>query len=88
MQGSVRWSLGEASDLYKLDSTVGLKFTDQFTGLVALNLSYQDGETTSKLAPALLFSHRRLPFDIKVGTSSPLDDPGVTSVEVGLWRRF
>lgn len=85
---SARWDLGDGDDLYKIESTLGLKFTDLATGILEFNLSHQGGETDARFEPSLLYTPKHSNFQIRFGTSSPLDDFEDTSLKIGIWRNF
>ncbi|MEM9967598.1 MAG: hypothetical protein AAF755_05805 [Pseudomonadota bacterium] len=88
VQSSVLWQMGDGSDLYKIESTFGMNISKLMTGIVELNLSHKDGDTSTSFEPSLLFTPRNDTFKIKFGTSSPLDDFNSTALKIGIWQQF
>ena len=88
VDAAVFWPLDAGTQVAKLDTTVGLNFTDATTGMVQLYLAHIDRELFATLAPSLVYKPKGRDWRIQIGTESPLDAPDATSIKLGLWREF
>lgn len=88
VDATVIWDLGNGQHQSKLDTTVGLNFSDTATGMVQLFLGNLSGETYGTLAPSLILKPKKRNFRIQFGFEAPLDSVENTSVKLGLWREF
>jgi hypothetical protein len=80
-------SLGDSADVSKFDATVGLNYTDRYTGMMQLFLSHSDGETSSSIAPSVIVKGKGR-FKYQIGFETPLGSDSRTSLKLGLWREF
>ncbi len=85
---AVLWSLSNDTHVGKLDTTLGMTFSDRFQGMVQLNFAHQEGETFSYFEPSLIFTPPKSKLQIQFGVITPLDQPNKTAIKLGLWHRF
>jgi hypothetical protein len=85
---AVLWELEQDDHVTKIDTTLGLNFSDQFSGMVQLNFARQGSETFTFLEPSLVIA----PFDtglkIQAGIVAPLDEPDNSALKLGIWQEF
>lgn len=88
VDGSYRWDITTSQGTAKIDTTVGMGFTEVTTGMMQLYLTEFDGTMTASIAPSLVFQPRGKKFRVQVGAEAPLDDTNNTALKLGLWREF
>jgi hypothetical protein len=88
MDTGVLWNLHNYDHVIKVDTTLGLRFTDFTTGILQLNLANQTDETFGFFEPSLVFSPRNMDLKVQIGLITPLESGGKTSLKLGLWREF
>ena len=72
----------------KIDSTLGLNFTDRTSGMLQLYLAHTQGEFFATIAPSVVFRPGKRKFRVQVGTESALSDMADTAIKLGIWREF
>ncbi|KIC50135.1 hypothetical protein [Tateyamaria sp. ANG-S1] len=85
IDGSVEWALHDGSDTRKLDTTVGLSVTDRFKVMMQVFVSDTDGNTTTTLAPSVVWQPRPTAPSFVVGIE---DKDGILALKLGMWRSF
>ncbi len=85
---SVTWDLGPGQHVPKIDTTVGLNFTEQTTGMLQLYLVHLDSEIYSSLAPSLVLKPEWAKFRIQIGALAPLKNLDDAAIKIGIWREF
>lgn len=88
VDASVRWDLGHSLQVTKIDSTVGLNFTDKFTGMFQLYVTNTQGETFATVAPSLIYTPKSGKFKIQIGVEALVDEISNPAIKLGLWREF
>ncbi len=88
VDASVMWDLGVSRQQTKVDATLGLNFTKQFTGMVQLNLSYADNTATAKLSPSVIFQRKKGKIRFQIGAEADLTDVTRSTLKLGIWRAF
>lgn len=88
VDASITWDLGLGLHLTKVDTTVGLNFSDTTTGMLQLFLGNQGGEAFGTFAPSVIYKPKKRNFRIQFGAETPLDNFEDTSLKLGLWREF
>lgn len=88
VDSSIRWDITTSRGTTKIDSTIGMGFTEVTTGMIQLYLSDFDGNSTASIAPSLILQPRGKKFRVQVGAEAPLDDTDNTALKLGLWRDF
>jgi hypothetical protein len=81
------WDMTNARHLAKLDTTVGLNFTDVTAGMLQLYTAYAD-HGSATLAPSLVFTPAKSKFRIQVGAESKIGEFDNSALKIGLWREF
>lgn len=88
VDASVTWNLATELHLAKIDTTIGVNFTEVTTGMVQIYLAHLAQDTFATVAPSLVFSPGKSKFRIQVGLESPLEELRDSSIKIGLWRNF
>lgn len=88
IDASVTWDLGHSLHVTKLDTTVGLNFTDRTSGMLQLHVAHIDAEVYSTLAPSVILTPKWANFRIQVGALAPLENLDNTALKLGIWREF
>ncbi len=74
--------------MLKVDSTIGLNFTEVTTGMVQLYLAHLDRETYGSIAPSIVIKPRNSKFRIQIGAESQLGNFENPGLKFGIWREF
>lgn len=85
---AVLWDVNDSNHVTKVDSTIGLNFTDMTSGMIQLNFANQYNDTFGYFEPSLIFNPPTTDFRIQMGLITPLKEPSQTSFKLGLWREF
>jgi len=85
---AILWGLQKDNHVAKLDTTVGLNFTDHLAGILQLNFARQEGETFSYFEPSFVINPRNTGLKLQIGLITPLDDAAKTALKLGLWHEF
>lgn len=88
VDAAVVWDLTYALHLGKIDTTVGINFTETTAGMVQLYSGYLNGDTFGTFAPSLVLSPKFTKFRIQIGTESEIGNLRNSAVKIGLWRDF
>jgi len=88
VDASMTWDVTAGHHLAKVDSTIGVNFTDVTTGMVQLYLAHLDQKTYGSIAPSILIKPRKSKFRIQIGAESQLGHFDNTAIKIGLWREF
>lgn len=88
VESGVLWNLDNYNHVTKLDTTVGLNFSDLTTGILQLNLANQADETFGFFEPSLVFSPKNSGLKVQLGLSTPLGSVEKTSFKIGFWHEF
>ncbi|MGJ8628092.1 MAG: hypothetical protein ACSHXB_14120 [Sulfitobacter sp.] len=88
VDASITWDVTSGLHVAKIDSTIGLNFTEVTTGMVQLYLAHLDQQTYGSIAPSIVIKPRNSKFRIQIGAESQLDDLENTGIKLGLWREF
>ncbi len=88
VDASIRWDVSGDAHLTKVDTTVGLNFTDVTTGMVQLYLSRQNSNIFATFAPSVVIKPRKAKFRIQFGSEIPMDNVENAALKLGIWREF
>lgn len=88
VDGAVIWDLRHGLHVTKLDTTVGMNFTDSTKGMLQLYTAHAAGQSFGSIAPSVVYQPAATKFSIQVGAESPLGDWGNSAIKIGLWRSF
>lgn len=88
VDASVAWDVSEGHHLTKIDTTVGINFTEITTGMVQLYVANLDGDSYASIAPSIVLKPRKSNFRFQIGAESQLGNLDNTGVKFGLWREF
>ncbi len=88
VDAAVIWDLTYARHLTKVDTTIGLNFTDTTAGMVQLFAGNLDQKTFRTFAPSLIVSPKFTKFRIQFGTESEVGNLRNSVLKLGLWREF
>lgn len=88
VDASMTWDVTSGLHLAKVDSTVGMNFTDITTGMVQFYLANLDQKTYASIAPSLVFKPRKGQLRFQIGAESQLGNFENTAIKLGLWRDF
>ncbi len=88
VDASVTWELSLGNRLTKIDTTVGVNFTDVTTGMVQLYLADLANDSYASIAPSLVFKPRKGKFRIQIGAETQLDNFDNPALKLGIWREF
>ena len=85
VDGTVEWSLGGRSDVYKLDTTVGFTLNDRFKVMMQVFTSQTDSDSSVTLAPSLIWQPRPKRPSFQVGLEA---EEGELALRLGIWQDF
>lgn len=85
VDASVEWGTGDATDVAKLDTTVGLALNDRFKVMMQVFYSASDGSASTTVAPSLIWEPKPKAPSYQLGLESK---EGVLAVKLGMWRSF
>lgn len=88
VDASMAWDVTASRHLAKIDSTIGLNFTDVTTGMVQLYLSHLDRETYGSIAPSLVIKPGKSKFRYQIGAETQFGNYENTALKIGVWREF
>ena len=88
VDANVTWDLGRSLHVSKIDTTVGLNFTERTSGMLQLYLTHLDEKMYSTIAPSVVLSPKWAKFRIQVGALAPLENLDNTAIKIGIWRDF
>ncbi|MGC1497167.1 MAG: hypothetical protein WA790_15250 [Sulfitobacter sp.] len=88
IDASMTWDVSYGQHIAKVDSTVGVNFTEITTGMVELYLANLNSKTYATIAPSLVFKPRKGKYRFQIGAESPLGEVENTALKLGLWREF
>lgn len=88
VDAAVHWDLRHRLHIGKLDTTVGLNFTDKTAAMLQVFVSHIQGETYTSVAPTVIFAPKTDKFRITFGAEAPLQDTNNTRLKIGIWRTF
>ncbi|KIN74905.1 hypothetical protein [Sulfitobacter guttiformis] len=88
IEASLVWDVTFGEHIAKLDTTVGLNFTDLTAGMLQLYTVDIAGETAATLAPSVVLSPDWTKFRFQFGAESELGNIEKSAIKLGLWREF
>ena len=88
IDGSINFAAASAETRAKLDTTIGLGFTDHFKGMAQMFMTYQESELFTKLAPSLLIQPGKGTYTLQIGAELPVTGGGSSALKIGIWRDF
>lgn len=88
IDSGILWNLNDYNHVTKIDTTLGLNFSDFITGIVQLNLANQADETFGFFEPSVVFSPKNMDLKIQLGLVTPLESIKKTSLKLGFWHEF
>lgn len=88
VEGAVIWDLTHKLHVTKIDTTVGINFSDVTSGMLQLYTLNAAGNNLATIAPSLIFKPKGGKFRIQVGSESEIGDLQNSALKFGLWREF
>jgi hypothetical protein len=88
VEAAVVWDLTYALHVTKIDTTLGMNFTDVTAGMIQLYTANVAQNSIATLAPSFVFAPKNTKFRIQIGTESELGHLANSAVKIGLWREF
>lgn len=85
IDSAVEWSLGDTSHVAKLDTTLGLTFTDKFKVMMQVFHSQTEEASATTLAPSVIWQPRPELASYQLGIEA---ESGVLAIKFGIWRSF
>jgi hypothetical protein len=85
---SIAWDVADGHHLAKIDTTVGINFTEVTTGMVQLFIANLDRDTYASIAPSIVLKPRKSKFQYQIGLETQLGNADFTGIKIGLWREF
>ena len=81
-------SLGNLANVTKLDATLGLNFSDHYSGMIQIFTSHSDGDTNTSIAPSVILNAAKGKTRYQFGLEAPLSGTADPALKIGLWRDF
>jgi hypothetical protein len=78
----------QGQHITKLDATLGMELGDVLSGILEVNMSYQNNDTFGAVEPSLLIRPRGSKFNFKVGAQIPFNEQEKSALKLGIWRKF
>ncbi len=78
----------QGQHITKFDGTLGMAFNDVLTGILEVNMSYQNKDTYGAVEPSLLIRPKGSKFNFKIGTQIPCEEQEKAALKLGIWRSF
>lgn len=88
IEAAVIWDLAHEHHVTKVDSTLGLNFTEVTAGMLQIYTAYVQDDTIATIAPSVIFSPKKSKFRIQIGAESEIGNMDNSAVKFGLWREF
>ncbi len=88
VEAAVIWDLTFAQHVTKIDTTLGINFTDVTSGILQLYTANVLNQTIGTIAPSLTFSPKQKKFRIQIGSESQIGNWENSAIKIGLWREF
>jgi hypothetical protein len=85
IDGTIEWGTGEAQDVLKLDTTVGLALNDRFKVMMQVFFSHEGSEQYTTIAPSVIWQPKPKKPSYVLGLESK---NGVLGLKLGMWREF
>ncbi|WP_299287312.1 hypothetical protein [uncultured Tateyamaria sp.] len=85
VDAAVEWAQGDASDIRKLDTTVGVNLSERFKVMMQVFYTGTDLGDFFTYAPSLIWQPTPKTPSFQIGVES---DDGILSLKLGLWRTF
>lgn len=88
VETSIIWDITYARYMAKVDTTLGINFTDVTAGMLQFYTMHMADKTSATFAPSVIFSPKKSKFRIVIGAETPLKNMSNTALKLGLWREF
>lgn len=88
VEAAVIWDLMHEQHVTKIDTTLGMNFTDVTAGMLQIYTAHLEGGSIATFAPSLIFSPKKSKFRLQLGAESEVGNPGNSAIKLGLWREF
>ncbi|WP_299417599.1 hypothetical protein [uncultured Sulfitobacter sp.] len=88
VEGAIVWDLTHELHVTKIDTTIGVNFSDVTSGILQLYTAHVDGKGIATIAPSVVFTPRDAKFRVQIGSESQIGDLGNSALKIGIWREF
>jgi hypothetical protein len=88
VEAAVIWDLTYAHHVTKIDTTLGINFTDITSGMLQIYTANVVDQTFGTIAPSFIFSPKNSKLRIQIGAESQLGNWENSALKIGLWREF
>ncbi|KEJ89133.1 hypothetical protein [Sulfitobacter donghicola] len=88
VEAAILWDLTHELHVGKIDTTIGLNFTDTTAGMLQLYTAFVENQSVATIAPSIVLSPKNSKFRFQVGTESEIGNWGNTALKLALWREF
>ncbi len=88
VDAAMYWDISRGAHVAKVDSTLGLDFTERTAGMLQLYLTHINGAAISTIAPSIILSGKKGKYRIQIGVESRFGNASDTALKIGLWRTF
>lgn len=88
VEAAVYWDIKYANHIAKLDTTVGINFTDATSGMLQLYTAHVAGENIATIAPSVIITPNSKEFRIQIGSESEIGSFDNSALKIGIWREF
>ena len=90
VDASITWTVYTNEPLVKLDSTLGMNFTDRISGMVQAFHARSLGVAATSIAPSVIIQPMRNQKNlrIRIGAETQVGNSMNTALKLGLWREF
>lgn len=88
VEAAVIWDLTYALHVTKIDTTLGINFTEVTSGMLQFYTANAADQTFGTIAPSFIFKPKNSKFRIQIGSESQLGDWNNSALKIGLWRKF
>jgi hypothetical protein len=90
VDASVLFDVYDADHSAKIDSTIGLNFTDRFAGMIQIFHTGNAGGPTTSVAPSFVVKplRNKPAIRLQIGGEAQIGHPQSASLKLSLWRDF
>jgi hypothetical protein len=88
VDAAVIWDLTHALHVSKIDTTLGINFTDFTAGMLQIYTAHVATQNTATLAPSLVLSPKNGKFRLQIGSESQFGNLSNSVLKISLWREF
>ena len=88
VEASGLWDVTYGQHVMKLDSTIGMNFTDVTAVMLQLYTARFESGSIATIAPSIILTHKKSKFRLQIGAESQIGNRENSAIKLSLWRDF